>query len=290
MVQISYRLDVTETPREFAFCAHAIVCHDDLLIVNDAREDERFFDNPLVIDQPNVIFYAGHVLRSKEGYRLGTLCVIDNKPKQLSEIQINSLRIIANQVMHLLELKKTKAELKKINIRLEEKNINIENQSFQINTNLKELEGQKRINDNILYNMLPEEVTSELKKTGTYKPKAFSSVSILITDFKDFTRMSENISAELLVDELNYCFSKFDEIISKYNIEKIKTIGDSYFCVSGMPTLNHSHAINIINAAMELNQFITDRRKEKEEKGEVGFEMRIGVHTGPVVAGVVGTK
>lgn len=102
-------LPVSETPKELAFCAHAI--HEDILIVNDSRLDERFFDNPLVVDDPNVIFYAGIPLVTPKGFPIGTLCVIDNKPKEISELQVKALRMLSNQLMKLLELRKNKIEL-----------------------------------------------------------------------------------------------------------------------------------------------------------------------------------
>jgi serine phosphatase RsbU (regulator of sigma subunit) len=104
-------LPVNETPKEIAFCAHAINECDKILIVNDSRLDERFFDNPLVTDAPNVIFYAGIPLITPKGFPIGTLCVIDNKPNELSDFQIRALEILSNQLMNLLELRRNKAEL-----------------------------------------------------------------------------------------------------------------------------------------------------------------------------------
>lgn len=99
-------LEITETPRELAFCAHAILEHNNYLIVKDARLDERFSDNPFVVNDPNIIFYAGVVLRSTEGYPLGTMCVLDHKPRELTIDQMKSLNIIARQAMYLLQIKK----------------------------------------------------------------------------------------------------------------------------------------------------------------------------------------
>ena len=148
----------------------------------------------------------------------------------------------------------------------------------------------KNRSEELLLNILPNEVAEELKKTGHCQAKTFSMVTVMFTDFKDFTRVSELVSAELLVDEINYCFSAFDLIIQKYKVEKIKTVGDAYICVSGLPVLSYTHALDMINAAIEIRDFILARKKEKESKGEIPFELRIGIHTGPVVAGIVGVK
>ena len=113
---------------------------------------------------------------------------------------------------------------------------------------------------------------------------------MLFRSFKDFTAVSEKVSGELLVDEINYCFSAFDYIVQKHKVEKIKTVGDAYICVGGMPALTFTHAVDIVNAAIEIRNFMLQRKEEKEAKGEIPFELRIGIHTGPVVAGIVGVK
>jgi adenylate cyclase len=150
-------------------------------------------------------------------------------------------------------------------------------------------EEMKRSED-LLLNILPEAVATELKLTGKCQPKTFSMVTVMFADFKDFTSVSEKISAELLVYEINYCFSAFDKILEKYKIEKIKTVGDAYLCASGLPDLSYTHAVDVVNAAIEMRDFIIARNDEKKDKGEISFELRIGIHSGSVVAGIVGIK
>ena len=130
----------------------------------------------------------------------------------------------------------------------------------------------------------------ELKKTGKAKAKHYDSVSVLFTDFKDFTAISEKMSANELVNELHYCFSMFDNIIRKYSIEKIKTIGDSYMCVAGLPVKNTTHPFDAVNAALEIIDCMQNYNKERAAIGASGFDVRIGIHTGPVVAGIVGVN
>ena len=119
-------LDATETPKEYAFCGHAINTPNDVFIVQDARKDERFHDNPLVTGDPHVIFYVGVPLVSEAGLPLGTLCVIDHKPNLLSQSQISSLSALSNQVINLLELRKSKQQLERTIMELEEKNEGLE--------------------------------------------------------------------------------------------------------------------------------------------------------------------
>jgi class 3 adenylate cyclase len=154
----------------------------------------------------------------------------------------------------------------------------------------RELEEEKKKSDNLLLNILPDEVANELKLKGRTKAKTYSMVTVMFADFKDFTIVSEKQSAELLVAEIDHCFSAFDHIIQKYEIEKIKTVGDAYICAGGLPVLSYTHAEDVVSAAFEIRDFMLARKNEKEEKGEDPFQLRIGIHTGPVVAGIVGVK
>lgn len=149
---------------------------------------------------------------------------------------------------------------------------------------------EKKRSDELLLNILPAEVAEELKTTGEAGAKYYDRVSILFTDFVGFTKLSEKFSPEELIGELNYCFKAFDEIITRHNIEKIKTIGDSYMAVSGLPAGNDDHAINAVNAALEMRNFIDNYKAERQAQGRVYFEMRTGINSGQVVAGIVGIK
>lgn len=149
---------------------------------------------------------------------------------------------------------------------------------------------EKKRSDELLLNILPEETADELKATGSAQTKSYESVSVLFTDFKNFTQASEILSPEELVAEINSCYSEFDKIVTKYGIEKIKTIGDAYMCAGGLPVKNNSHPIDVVKAGLEMQQFIERNKKERQSNGLPFFELRLGIHTGPVVAGVVGTK
>jgi class 3 adenylate cyclase len=149
------------------------------------------------------------------------------------------------------------------------------------------IEHEKNRSERLLLNILPEETAHELKENGKVEAKKFESVTILFTDFKNFTTYAEKLSPEELVKTLDYYFSNFDAIIEKYGLEKIKTIGDAYMCVAGLPFTTEDHAIKMVNAGLELAQFV-----EAAKKNITGtsFDIRIGLNSGPVVAGVVGTK
>ncbi|MBK6732179.1 MAG: tetratricopeptide repeat protein [Bacteroidetes bacterium] len=149
---------------------------------------------------------------------------------------------------------------------------------------------EKKRSDTLLLNILPEKTAEELKQTGTAEAKQFEQVSVLFTDFKDFTILSEKLTPTQIVKEMHTCFSAFDAIIEKYNIEKIKTIGDSYMAAVGLPTPVENSAEIAVTAAIEIQAYITHRESELSETVFSKFEMRCGIHTGSVVAGIVGTK
>ena len=148
----------------------------------------------------------------------------------------------------------------------------------------------KKRSDELLLNILPEETAEELKATGTAKTKSFDLVSVLFTDFKNFTQASELLTPEELVAEINHCYSEFDRIITRHGIEKIKTIGDSYMCAGGLPVTNQTHPFDVVSAGLEMVGFIEKNKQDRILKGQPYFELRLGIHTGPVVAGIVGIK
>ena len=153
-----------------------------------------------------------------------------------------------------------------------------------IYTQLKE---EKKKSEDLLYNVLPVKIAGELKHKGMTFAQQFDEVTVIFTDFVSFTSVAEKFSPTQLVGELHACFKAFDEILDKYNIEKIKTVGDAYLAVSGLPTKNRNHATDAVAFAMHLRDFMLRR---KLMLGDATFQMRIGIHTGSVIAGIVGTR
>jgi adenylate cyclase len=149
---------------------------------------------------------------------------------------------------------------------------------------------EKKRSDELLLNILPSEVAEELKAKGSADAKQFDDVTVMFTDFKNFTQISEKLSPTELVAEIHTCFKAFDNIIDKHNIEKIKTIGDSYMCAGGLPVANTTNATDVVIAAIEIQSFMQDHMQKRLGENKDPFEIRIGVHTGAVVAGIVGVK
>ncbi len=154
----------------------------------------------------------------------------------------------------------------------------------------KVLDKQKVEIEQLLLNILPEQVASELQTKGYSKPRHFEDVSVLFTDFKGFTSIADKLSPTAVVEQLNECFMAFDNIIDKYGLEKIKTIGDAYMCAGNIPSPNPNHSYKIIKAGLEILDFIKDYNTRRHSDGLEPWEIRIGIHIGPVVAGVVGKK
>ncbi len=149
-----------------------------------------------------------------------------------------------------------------------------------------ELEREKNKSDELLHNILPSTMVSELKNTGSVKPREYKNITIMFTDFVGFTYTAAVLPAESLVKELNEIFRGFDYIVDKYGLEKMKTIGDSYMVAGGIPVEAEDHAVKIICAGLEMQQFMQKRNLTSSVK----WDMRLGVHSGQVVAGVVGRR
>lgn len=151
------------------------------------------------------------------------------------------------------------------------------------------IEKEKNISNSLLLNILPEETAQELKKNGKVVAKRYELATVLFTDFEGFTNYSEDLPPEKLVESIDYYFSKFDEIIDKYDLEKIKTIGDSYMCAGGIPFETDDHAYQVILAALDIIDFV-EQSNNRLLDDQINFKVRVGVNSGSIVAGIVGTK
>jgi adenylate cyclase len=219
-----------------------------------------------------------------------------------------------NQLQFDFELSKKEVEIarKQVEINLKESRIKSEKQarigvtiglglllilaviiyrnSLQKSRINKILDKQNAQIEHLLQNILPKEVAYELQTSGKSSPRHFEEVSILFTDFKGFTSIADKMTPTELVEALNECFVAFDKIIELFNLEKIKTIGDSYMCAGNIPSPDPEHAYKIVRAAIAIQDFMEDHNLRRAERGLPAWEARIGIHIGPVVAGVVGSK
>lgn len=167
---------------------------------------------------------------------------------------------------------------------------NIKTQSLVLEEKNRMIQEERQRAENLLLNILPAAIAEELKLQGRAQARRFDQATVMFSDFKNFTAIAERLTPEELVRELDYCFKGFDQIISKYGLEKIKTIGDAYMVVGGLPDPDPAHPSKVINAAIEILRFLEDYQRERRKKNLPFFEARVGIHTGPLVAGVVGDK
>jgi class 3 adenylate cyclase/ligand-binding sensor domain-containing protein len=153
-----------------------------------------------------------------------------------------------------------------------------------------ELEEEKKKSEDLLLNILPEETARELKANGSAKARFFDAVTVMFIDFEGFTRVAEELAPEDLVAEIDFCFRAYDQVMENYGLEKIKTVGDAYLCVGGLPGAELRSAVQIVRAALDIQEFMKRMRKERSLQGLPFFRCRIGIHTGSIVAGIVGFK
>ncbi|MCS7003861.1 MAG: hypothetical protein NZM38_00890 [Cytophagales bacterium] len=179
--------------------------------------------------------------------------------------------------------------------KLAEKNRLLAQQNEIIERQKTEVERERQKSEELLLNILPKEVAEELKQKGKYEARTYGMASIIFTDFKGFTELTSKLTIEEkpgeLVEELDACFKGFDAIVEKYGLEKIKTIGDAYMCANGLNEHRDFEAPKrAVLAALEMVEFIKKRKIENEAKGKPAFDVRVGINTGTVIAGVVGSK
>jgi class 3 adenylate cyclase len=193
--------------------------------------------------------------------------------------------VIGTSLLSYIKLRERQLRMR--NLVLERK---VEERTAEVVAQAREIEGQKGRIEDLLLNILPKEISEELKDKGKATARRHEQVTVLFTDMKGFTQAAERMTPEELVNELDQCFIKFDEIVGRYRIEKIKTIGDSYMCAAGVPVQDPHHAAACVLAALEVRELMERWRKDRVEKGGTPWALRIGLHSGPVVAGVVGRR
>ncbi|MCW5898235.1 MAG: hypothetical protein KIT10_03110 [Flavobacteriales bacterium] len=184
-------------------------------------------------------------------------------------------------------IKVRERQLRLRNMALERK---VQERTAEVVAQSREIEGQKERIEDLLLNILPKRVSDELKDKGRATARLHDEVTVLFTDFKGFTMTAERMTPEELVDELDSCFILFDDVVGRYGVEKIKTIGDSYMCAAGVPIPDAFHAHKCVLAALEIRDLIAEHGRERALIGKAAWSIRIGLHSGAVVAGVVGKR
>ena len=231
-----------EMPRGLTACQFVINNNCEPLVIEDCSIDERTKSVAEASGGGFPKFYAGSPIVSKNGFILGSFCVMDDEPKSISHEQLDGLRLLADQFVELLNMKPTVAPV-------------VENQD-------------------------------ELAVKGEY----YSLSTILFADFVGFTKKMENLQPGELLEILASYFNGFDQIMDRFGLKKVKTIGDAYMAIGGVPDKNSNHAPDVCKAAMEMMNFVNGMGVQQQALGKDAWELRIGINTGPVIAGNTGNN
>ncbi|MFC3879800.1 adenylate/guanylate cyclase domain-containing protein [Algoriphagus namhaensis] len=264
----SVREKVIEVPQDVFDSKKGVIVNAE----DELNEFQTYLQSELQID--NLIFSP--IIHNKEvmGYFFaGRRSQLLQKGKGILPYHLNILDAIGGVVSTVQNQLDRQQELEKL-----------------VAQRTEQLQKEKETSENLLLNILPWETTQELKKNGSVKAKDFNMVSVLFTDFINFTKYSEGLSSKALVELIDFYYRKMDEITNKHGIEKIKTIGDSYMCASGLPMEREDHALAAVRAAIEIRDFVEEAKVERKKTNKPYFEVRIGINSGPVVAGIVGIK
>lgn len=226
--------------------------------------------------------------------------------KEFAEVKITILppiwdtwwfRIVAGIILLglILGIYFSRLAMVKAQKRLLEQQVNVRTQKVleqkkKIEIQKELIEKEKHKAEKLLLNILPQETADELITKGKASPRHYRMATVMFCDFKGFTKIAERLEPQELVDELDRCFNAFDDIMEKYNVEKIKTSGDAYMAAGGVPIRNKTNPIDMVLAAMDIQEFMAQHKKERLAEGKLAWELRIGIHTGEVIAGVVGKK
>lgn len=267
--------DFTECPREITVC-NSTLSANDLIYVPDLTANDRFKHLGVVTDEPHLRFYCGMPLISREGYALGTLCVVAFEPRELRPAQREAVRRLAQQAMALLELRRQLLERNALLGELAQAKAAAEDARDQ--------------SERLLRNILPVAVADELRQRGKVEPRFHEATTILFADFKKFTLLTETLDPARLLDQLDQNFGRFDEIAAGNRMETIKTIGDAYLCAGGLPTSNRTHPIDACLTALQMQAYIRGANRQREKLRLAAWELRIGVNSGPAIAGIVGHR
>lgn len=189
-----------------------------------------------------------------------------------------------------VQIREQNSQLEQSNVLLQDQNVKLERFNNEISKQKEEIAHQKQLSDSLLLNILPVQIAEELKTKNRADARKYELVSVLFTDFKGFTMAAEKMTPEQLVIELNECFMKFDEIIDRHGLEKIKTLGDGYMCAGGIPTSNVTNPVDMVLAGLEIQLFMNQFALERQKQNKLAWQVRLGIHSGELIAGVVGKK
>ncbi len=270
-------IEIQETSRDVSFCSHAIK-QDGIMEINDATQDERFRDNPLVTEDPNIRFYAGTPLITSDGHKLGTLCVIDKVPRTLTDEQKECLDNLSRQVMDQMILRQQKRKL------------------LDLNSNLiKDLEEKLEQQNKVLHlfiRFVPEEIVAKhLHADNTdFDDAEARHMTIMFCDIRGYTSIVEHLKPQQAVAILRAYYSILSDVISTYSGMVNQYVGDEIFATFGSPFSPPDYERNAVLCALEMRDQLKKLNEECKIYTSVPIKVGIGIHSGEVITGTLGSK
>lgn len=267
--------DFTECPREVSVCSSTI-CSNDLLYVPDLTRDERFRDLPIVVGEPHLKFYCGMPLINRDGYAIGTLCVVDFEAHELTPAQRESVRRLTQQAMAQLELRRGLIERDAL--------------LGQLSDAKRTAETERERSDGLLRTVMPDAIAAELKASGRVQPRYHESATVLFADFREFTRLTEGLEPARLIEQLDQHFTRFDSIAAANRVETLKTMGDACLCVAGLTEANTTHPVDSCLAGLQMQKSLGEANRQRAMLRLRPWELRVGINSGSLIAGIVGKR
>ncbi len=240
----------------------------------------RLKSEPRTKDIP-VIFLTAHTDKKTtvEGFKLGA-CDFITKPFNPGELMV--------RIKTQLELTDTRLRLESTIQQMEMSSLLLKQSSEELHRQKDAIEKERKKAQELLLNVLPEFIAKELNEKGSVTPRHFPIATVLFTDLAGFTKLTKGLTPIEIVDELNKLFMGFDEILERNNLEKIKTIGDGYMAAGGLPVPNGTNPVDAVRAGLEMVEFVKKIKVANEKQGKPPWDVRIGIHTGDLIAGVIG--
>ena len=265
--------ETSECHREDSIC-NVVIRQNDVVVIPDTLNDGRFKDIACVCDTPNIRFYMGAPLINTNGFALGTLCLVDFEPRSMDYEKVEAIKVLARQVVAHLELRKQ---------------VGLAAESHQqLKSALDTLQKEKEKSEKFLQNVLPPQIAGEWLKHGKVTPRYCQDVTVGFTDFVGFTQATSASEPGHLVATLSEFFSRFDELCSSLGLDRLKTIGDSYMFCCGVTERQRAHAAYACLGALQFMHAVSEVNDRRRQDSLEPWAMRVGLHSGPVMAGVVG--
>jgi adenylate cyclase len=243
-------------------------------MVRDMSQHPRYAQLPSVVNPPGTKFYCAMPLINPEGFALGTLCVWDPEPKELDPEQQECIRRLARQVLAHLECRRRILTL------VEEK--------AELQSMAAAAQAAKERAEGLLRNMLPSNIASSMIAGEGFGPQFYAMATVILLDFENFADITSSAEPRALVEQLDHYFSAFDRIVGEHGLQKIKTLGDTYLCVAGLPEPTRDHAVRACSAALAINSTMHRANAERRRLSLQEWRSRIVVHTGSMVAALIG--